>query len=328
MDFEFSVCQLAFRSNSLYGAASLSCVYREPTRPLIIVAAARPAHAQSAVLGESTGSVITGAVLATVTPPAGSVEDVSCHPSAYRDVDLEERVRWIWCHHRPPEARLLSHLASQSGQCGVKIPLGGMRLRRNTTWTCSCCSFVWLDTRKPFKQGRCHSSCCGLDVGRNTHGRASIYGELDLSHFCVAPARWRVDSYREKVVVRLVVVRPRASRSSSHCNEQWEGRRVRHGTLGEALWFHAGNSTRIFESSSTGALSFIFLPLLSFLSFILSLLLRQQRAVDVAASLKLTVAASAERSRASFVEIGHGHSGTRFLASRATRRRNSWWFTS
>ena len=38
-------------------------------------------------------------------------------------------------------------------------------------------------------------------------------------------------------------------------------------------------------------------------------LLRQQHVVDVAASLKTTVAAAAERSRAS-VEIGHGHSGT------------------
>ena len=57
----------------------------------------------------------------------------------------------------------------------------------------------------------------------------------------------------------------------------------------------------------------------------LSLLLRQQRAVDVAASLKPTVAASAERSSASF-EMDDDHSGTRFLASGAPRRRDTWWF--
>ena len=49
--------------------------------------------------------------------------------------------------------------------------------------------------------------------------------------------------------------------------------------------------------------------------------------VDVATSLKPTVAAGAERSRAS-VEIGHGHSGTQFLASKATRRRDTRCFTS
>ena len=59
-----------------------------------------------------------------------------------------------------------------------------------------------------------------------------------------------------------------------------------------------------------------FLPFLSatHLSVHLSLLLRQQRAVDVAASLKPTVAASSERFRANF-EVGDGLSGTRFFAS-------------
>ena len=48
----------------------------------------------------------------------------------------------------------------------------------------------------------------------------------------------------------------------------------------------------------------------------LSLLLRQRRSVDVAASLKPTVAASAQWSRASF-EISHGHSGTQFPCIRS-----------
>ena len=60
------------------------------------------------------------------------------------------------------------------------------------------------------------------------------------------------------------------------------------------------------------------------LSFILFLLLRKQRAVDFASSLKPTVAASAKRSRAS-CEIGHGPSGTCFLASEAARNRRDTW---
>ena len=57
---------------------------------------------------------------------------------------------------------------------------------------------------------------------------------------------------------------------------------------------------------------FLFFSQLRTFSCILSLLLRQRRSVDVAASLKLTVAASAERSRASF-EIGHAALGLSFL---------------
>ena len=57
------------------------------------------------MLREPTESSTIGAVLATATPPAGSVEDLSCHPSAHRAVDLKARVRRIWRHHRPPEVR-------------------------------------------------------------------------------------------------------------------------------------------------------------------------------------------------------------------------------
>ena len=65
------------------------------------------------------------------------------------------------------------------------------------------------------------------------------------------------------------------------------------GMLGDTLWLSS------------------ILPFLSatHLFVHLSLLLRQQRAVDVAASLKPAVAAPAKRSRASF-EIGYGHSWT------------------
>ena len=66
-------CKLAVWSNSQYGAASLSCVHRELTRPPIVVIVARPAHAQSSMLRELTVRVIIGAVLATATPPAGSI---------------------------------------------------------------------------------------------------------------------------------------------------------------------------------------------------------------------------------------------------------------
>ena len=70
---------------------------------------------------------------------------------------------------------------------------------------------------------------------------------------------------------------------------------------------YADNLTRFFQPIPTVFSSR--LPRTVVLSCILSLLLRQQRVVDVAASKEPTVAAAAERSRAN-VEIGHGHSGT------------------
>ena len=53
------------------------------------------------------------------------------------DVDLEERPRRVYRHHRPQEVFLLfssflrAHTSEQ--QHGTQIPLGATRLRRNTT---------------------------------------------------------------------------------------------------------------------------------------------------------------------------------------------------
>ena len=84
-----------------------------------------------------------------------------------------------------------------------------------------------------------------------------------------------------KAVVQRLMVGPRAPHSSSHCNEQWEGCRVRHGALQDASWSYAGNSIRIFYQSQRVVYqsSFLFFSRLPRLSFILSLLLRQQHAV-------------------------------------------------
>ena len=124
---------------------------------------------------------------------------------------------------------------------------------------------------------------------------------------CATPPRWRVGSYGHWSVVRLVIVRPRASRSSSHRDERCEG---------SGLTWHA-------RGHLVAIVVFPFFFPAPHLFVHLSLLLRRRRSVDVAASLKPTVAVSAEWSRASF-EISHGHSGTQFLASGATRRRDTW----
>ena len=137
-------------------------------------------------------------------------------------------------------------------------------------------------------------SCSAEDLCRNSVQNLSS----------VLPPSWRVGSYSHWSVVRLVMVRPRASRSSSH-RDEWL----------DVAW----SGTLLWLSSFFFSAPHLFVYL--------SLLLRQRRSVDVAASLKPTVAASAERSRASF-EIGHGHSGTQFFASGATRRRDTWWCTS
>ena len=165
-----------------------------------------------------------------------------------------------------------------------------------------------------------------------------------------------VDSKSHWLVVRLVMVRPRASRPSSH-RVTSGGRGVGFGVAcsgtpdGYRRFFPFSLLLRTFScifpccrSPCTLSFvlreahqksdycrghiydlsSFLFSRLLHF-SFILSTLLRQQRAVDVAASLKPTVAASAERSRANF-EVGHGLSGTRFFASDASA--DNWWCIS
>ena len=140
--------------------------------------------------------------------------------------------------------------------------------------------------------------------------------KIELTAQCVAPPRWARRLLSQKIVVARVVVRPRASRSSSrrHCSESpgstWHARgrlMVLRQQLNSEFLINRNWCIIVYLSSSS--------LVCRILSFILSLLLRQQRAVDVAASLKRTVEASAERSRASF-EIGHGHSGTWFPASK------------
>ena len=50
------------------------------------------AHPQNSVLTEPAGRAIIGKSILSLP-----------HPSAYKDVDLEERVRWIWRHRRSPD---------------------------------------------------------------------------------------------------------------------------------------------------------------------------------------------------------------------------------
>ena len=117
-----------------------------------------------------------------------------------------------------------------------------------------------------------------------------------FAHYCVAPPRWRVDSYRRK------------SLSVLPCSDR--GRHIPALTVmngGRGVGFDMARSETPFcfapatqldflkKKSSSGALSFIFLSLLSSPAFCdLSCLC----AVDVA-SVKPTVAAAAKRSRAS-----------------------------
>ena len=100
------------------------------------------------------------------------------------------------------------------------------------------------------------------------------------------------------VVFRLVVDRPRASRSSSHRDERRERCRVRRGMLGTPCGYrtsYAGNSTRTFQSTSALVQSLILFLTAPHLVVYLSLLFRQQRVVDVEASLKPTATAVAAR---------------------------------
>ena len=154
---------------------------------------------------------------------------------------------------------------------------------------------------------------CGMSLGTNTTWccTATLAGQL-LS---------------QMVVVWRLMVGPRASHSSSHCDEQWEACRVRHGTLGDALWSCASNSTRNFLSTSTDGLSLTFSLLLSSAAFYrLSCLCCC--ASNFGRRCGVLEADCRSISRTIFCEVCSKFWDFRFLASEATRRRDTWLFAS
>ena len=90
--------------------------------------------------------------------------------------------------------------------------------------------------------------------------------------------------------------------------------------------FDAGNSTRFLNQ-----FLLVLIVSLSSSSLVcphiivyLSLLLRQQRVVDVAASIRADCSAAAPEWSCATFEIGNSHAGTRFFVSEATHRRGAW----